>query len=157
MEVEWLKKKGPSSAKEKRRWIEPDHPVLSIARQCALVGLSRSTWYSRPAGESAENLALMRHLDEQWRIKAVVTEDHRLVTSGPYGLIRHPIFTAVLLLLISTASLLSEWRGIVCALTIYIYGTEIRMQAEDGLLLRRFGAHFREYSARVPAYLPFVR
>jgi putative transposase len=39
---------------------------LSIARQCALVGLSRSTWYYEPLGESRENLALMRRIDEQY-------------------------------------------------------------------------------------------
>jgi putative transposase len=49
-----------------RRWIEPQHPELSIARQCGLVGLARSTWYYRPGGESAENLALMRSIDEQY-------------------------------------------------------------------------------------------
>jgi putative transposase len=49
-----------------RRWIEPEHPELSIARQCVLVDLSRSTWYYRPVGESAENLALMRRIDEQY-------------------------------------------------------------------------------------------
>ena len=35
-------------------------------RQCALLGLAHSTWYYRPAGESAENLALMRQIDEQY-------------------------------------------------------------------------------------------
>jgi putative transposase len=35
-------------------------------RQCALLGLAHSTWYYRPAGESAENLALMRRIDEQY-------------------------------------------------------------------------------------------
>ncbi len=35
-------------------------------RQCELVGLARSTWYYRPPGESAENLALMRRIDEQY-------------------------------------------------------------------------------------------
>jgi len=49
-----------------RRWIEPEHDTLSIARQCGLVGLARSTWYYRPEGESAENLALMRSIDEQY-------------------------------------------------------------------------------------------
>jgi putative transposase len=38
--------------------------VLSIARQCSLLGLPRSTWYWVPRGESAENLALMRRMDE---------------------------------------------------------------------------------------------
>jgi putative transposase len=46
-----------------RRWIEPEHPELSIARQCALLGLARSTRYYR-VGEGAENLALMRRIDE---------------------------------------------------------------------------------------------
>jgi putative transposase len=49
-----------------RRCIEPDHKELSIVRQCALVGLAHSTWYYRVAGESAENLALMRAIDEQY-------------------------------------------------------------------------------------------
>jgi putative transposase len=49
-----------------RRCIEPEHDELSIARQCTLLGLARSTWYYRPAGESAENLALMRRIDEQY-------------------------------------------------------------------------------------------
>jgi putative transposase len=40
--------------------------VLSISRQCELLGLPRSTAYYRPAGESAENLALMRRIDEQY-------------------------------------------------------------------------------------------
>ena len=44
--------------------IEPGHPKLSIRRQCELLGLQRSTFYCRPAGESAENLALMRRIDE---------------------------------------------------------------------------------------------
>lgn len=39
---------------------------MSIRQQCALVGLARSSWYDEPAVESAENLALMRLLDEQY-------------------------------------------------------------------------------------------
>ena len=64
MEVEWLKKKLPRSAEVKRRCIEPHHQHLSVSRQCELVGLARSSWYYEPAGESPENLALMRRIDE---------------------------------------------------------------------------------------------
>ena len=46
--------------------IEPEHPRPSIVRQCQLVALSRSSFYYRPVGESAENLALMRLIDEQF-------------------------------------------------------------------------------------------
>ncbi|TWU31309.1 IS3 family transposase [Novipirellula artificiosorum] len=45
--------------------IEPDHADLSIRRQCEILGLSRSTYYSEPAQESPENLRLMRMIDEQ--------------------------------------------------------------------------------------------
>ena len=46
--------------------IEPAHPQMSIARQCDLVGLPRSTYYYQTQGESAENLYLMRLLDKQY-------------------------------------------------------------------------------------------
>ena len=44
--------------------MEPDHEVLSIARQCELLGLSRSGYYYRPVGVSDEDLACMRIMDE---------------------------------------------------------------------------------------------
>lgn len=46
--------------------MEPEHSRLSIKRQCELLGLARSSWYYQPVGESPENLALMRLLDEQY-------------------------------------------------------------------------------------------
>jgi putative transposase len=39
---------------------------LSIARQCAVIGLPRSSWYYKPVPETAENLALMRLIDQQY-------------------------------------------------------------------------------------------
>jgi len=44
--------------------IANDHPRLSIRRQCELVSISRASFYRRPAGESTENLELMRLIDE---------------------------------------------------------------------------------------------
>ena len=46
--------------------VEPEHPRLSIVRQCELVSISRSSYYGPVAGESPLNLALMRLLDEQF-------------------------------------------------------------------------------------------
>lgn len=100
--------------------------------------------------------ALM-HLGLEWRIKAVVTEDHRLVTTGLYSLVRHPIFAALFLLLISTTALVTRPWAAAIALLVCLYGTEIRIKAEDGLLERRFGDRYRQYRHRVAAYLPYVR
>lgn len=46
--------------------IEPDHPELSIRRQCELVGLNRSSYYYEPAQETEFNLMLMRQIDEMY-------------------------------------------------------------------------------------------
>lgn len=53
------------SVERGRELIEPEHPRLSIMRQCALVSISRSRYYGPGTGETAENLALMRVIDEQ--------------------------------------------------------------------------------------------
>jgi len=50
----------------KRNLIDPGHEQLSLARQCELVGLSRSSLYYQPRGVSEENLLLMRLMDEQY-------------------------------------------------------------------------------------------
>jgi len=58
----------PDSIDFKRECIEPDHPWLSVRRQCELLDLNRSSWYYEARGESAENLALMRRLDAQYLV-----------------------------------------------------------------------------------------
>ena len=46
--------------------VEPGHLRLSLVRQCRMLGISRSAVYYKPIGESAENLQLMRLIDEQF-------------------------------------------------------------------------------------------
>jgi len=53
-------------AEERRRWIEQDHSKISVARQCDLLSLARSSYYYCATGESEENLLLMRLLDEKY-------------------------------------------------------------------------------------------
>src|SRR5215831_1538697 len=60
------KKKLVCSIDRKRQLIEPDNDSISICRQCELIGLPRASFYYEPTGESAENLLLMRLLDEQY-------------------------------------------------------------------------------------------
>ncbi|HYT42109.1 MAG TPA: IS3 family transposase [Methylomirabilota bacterium] len=66
VELDWLKKKQERSVKLKRALIEPEHLHVSIARQCELLQMARSSYYYEPAQESEENLQLMRLLDEQY-------------------------------------------------------------------------------------------
>ena len=54
------------SLDRRRQIIEPEHPQLSVVRQCELVSIRRSGFYHRPAGETALNLELMRLIDAQF-------------------------------------------------------------------------------------------
>jgi putative transposase len=49
-----------------RGLVEPDHPDLSVRRQCELLGLNRSSLYYQPAAETEENLRLMRLIDQEY-------------------------------------------------------------------------------------------
>ncbi len=49
---------------ERKRMIGRDRPGLSLSRQCQVLAIGRSSFYYTPKGESAENLALMRRIDE---------------------------------------------------------------------------------------------
>jgi putative transposase len=54
------------SIERRRQLIDPDHPELSVVRQCELVSISRSGFYYQPAGETPLNLELMRLIDRQF-------------------------------------------------------------------------------------------
>jgi putative transposase len=54
------------STEQRRELVEPAHPEISLRRQCELLGVNRSGLYYQPLGESAENLVLMRLLDEEY-------------------------------------------------------------------------------------------
>lgn len=109
------------------------------------------------AGSVALLAAALRHLGRHWRIKAVVTEDHELVTTGPYSVVRHPVLLSLFALTVASGLLLATPGRLLAAVALYIAGTEIRVRAEDRLLRRRFGAAFDAYRSRVAAYLPFIR
>jgi protein-S-isoprenylcysteine O-methyltransferase Ste14 len=98
------------------------------------------------------------HLGRQFRISAGLYEDHQLVRTGPYKLVRHPIYTSFLSITLATGLLLTRWAWLAISLVLFIAGTEIRVRTEDRLLSSRFGAEFADYKGKVAAaYLPLVR
>ena len=50
----------------RRKMVDREHPKLPPVRQCALLGVSRSSLYYRPKGASEEDLSLMREMDRQY-------------------------------------------------------------------------------------------
>ena len=51
---------------EKKELVERDNKTIAVARQCELLGLSRSSYYNSSARDDKYNLELMRLLDEQY-------------------------------------------------------------------------------------------
>jgi protein-S-isoprenylcysteine O-methyltransferase Ste14 len=97
-----------------------------------------------------------RALAGQLRIDAALGADHRLVRSGPYALVRNPIYSSMLLVLCAIAVIIAGWKLFVIALLLFVIGTEIRVRIEERLLDSRFGEEFQTYKRSVPAYLPFL-
>ena len=99
----------------------------------------------------------VRHLGRQFRLRAGLYEDHELVQTGPYAIVRHPIYSSLLCVLVCTLLLLTPWQWGLVSLVLFVAGTEIRVHTEDGLLASRFHDTFRAYQKKVPAYVPFLR
>lgn len=97
------------------------------------------------------------HLGRQFRLNAGLYDDHELVRTGPYALVRHPIYASLLAMLVATLLVLTPATWAAVALILFVAGTEIRVRTEDGLLASRFGEAFAHYQRTVPAYIPFVR
>lgn len=96
-------------------------------------------------------------LGKQWRFEAAISADHKLIQTGPYRWMRHPIYTSMFGMLMATGAAYTWWPMWVAGGAAFIAGTEIRVRAEDRLLEERFQDSFRAYRARVRAYLPFLR
>ena len=98
-----------------------------------------------------------RHLDKQWRFEAALSEDHKLITTGPYRWIRNPIYASMLGMLLATGFAKTWWPMFVVGVVCFLIGTEIRVRAEERLLSARFGDEFAQYKGRTAAYFPFLR
>jgi len=96
-------------------------------------------------------------LGGQWRVVASVGTEDRLVTEGPFAHGRHPVYAAMLGVLLGTGVLLTGPLTLASAAAIYLAGTTIRIRSEERLLRSRFGAAHEAYSRNVPALLPVRR
>jgi protein-S-isoprenylcysteine O-methyltransferase Ste14 len=96
----------------------------------------------------------IRTLGKEWSLTARLVEGHRLVATGPYRFVRHPIYTGMFGMLLATALSWSHWLGLVLSLIIFWSGTIVRVRSEERLLRAAFGAEFEAYARRVPAVVP---
>ena len=98
-----------------------------------------------------------RALGRQWRLDAGLSSDHELVMTGPYRMLRHPIYTSMLCVLLGIGFMIASWPLFLLAFLVFIVGTEVRVRIEDKLLASRFGDRFLAYQRSVGAYIPFIK
>ena len=97
-----------------------------------------------------------RHLGGNWSSVVALKAGHALIRSGPYRLVRHPIYAGLLLAILGTVVVIGEWRGLI-GLGFALFAIVNRARAEDALMEQTFGEEYREYRRRTPALPPFLK
>src|SRR5579864_7896885 len=95
------------------------------------------------------------HLGRFWARNVSRKADHRLIDTGPYALVRHPIYTGIILATLATALLkgtVVAWAGVV----VMTCGWYVKARLEERFLHGELGAAYDAYRARVPMLVPFI-
>ena len=85
-----------------------------------------------------------------------VLPDHRLVTNGPYSIVRHPAYTGLLIFFIGMGIALGDWRSLLFLTLIPPVGIIYRIKVEEQALVEAFGEEYKVYMQRVRGLVPFV-
>ena len=101
-------------------------------------------------------LAAIWTLGRQWSVEGRLLPEHRLVLHGPYAYVRHPIYTSMFGMLLATGLSTSSIVGLGAGTCLFVVGTVVRVHYEENLLRKQFGVAFQQYSATVPAFLPWI-
>lgn len=110
----------------------------------AVAGLS-FTWWARI------------HLGRLWSSGVTRKEHHRIVDSGPYGVVRHPIYTGIILAAVATAVVRGTASGLLGAGSM-ILSCYIKARLEERFLRAELGPDaYAAYARRVPMLVPFTR
>ncbi|TGQ42620.1 MULTISPECIES: isoprenylcysteine carboxylmethyltransferase family protein [unclassified Mesorhizobium] len=124
-----------------RLWI----PNLAEAWICAALiaaGLA-FTWWAR------------LHLGRLWSGTVTAKAAHRVVDTGPYALVRHPIYTGLLLAILATMAAKGTVWGIAGAALLTV-GIVMKARLEERFLRTQLGAAYDDYIRRVPMLVPFA-
>lgn len=100
--------------------------------------------------------ASSRAMGKNWAIVARTREDHTLVQTGPFALVRHPIYVALFLFMLAMAVAFGHTRNLLLGIPLYAFATWMRISHEERLLKTQFGAAYDDYAARVKRFVPGV-
>jgi len=111
------------------------------------------------AGLAVEALGLIlavwarRHLGRNWSGEITIKVEHQLIRSGPYRLVRHPIYTGLLTMYAGVALVTGEWLALIgLAMCAFAYWRKIRL--EEANLGVAFGTDYDAYRRTTWALVP---
>jgi len=124
-------------------WPVSPIAVAIVAGVCGIAGILFSVW-------------AIRTLGKQWSFSARVIEGHRLITNGPYAIVRNPIYASLALWVVAMGLTFASPIRLALALLLYVVGTLMRIRAEEELMRATFGEQWEQYRRRVPALIPWL-
>ena len=96
-----------------------------------------------------------KYLGRNWSSSVTIKQDHELITTGPYGLVRHPIYTGILTGFLGTAIALSQVRGFIGFVLVSL-GFWTKLRIEDQWMRSQFGETYATYAHRTAALVPYL-
>lgn len=122
------------------RFLPPAPWIFAVGAALVALGIAFSIW-------------ARAHLGRNWSGTVTLKENHELIRSGPYAMVRHPIYTGLLLAFTGSAIALGEWRGVLAVAIVYA-SLWRKLRLEERWMLETFGAAYERYRAEVPALIP---
>jgi protein-S-isoprenylcysteine O-methyltransferase Ste14 len=120
---------------------------------------SSDVWFWGGAAVTAMGLLFSvwarRHLGKNWSQAVTVKESHELIQSGPYALVRHPIYTGLLLGFAGSAIACGEWRGLLAVILVF-WALWSKARLEERWMRAQFGKSYEVYSRRVTMLVPYI-
>jgi protein-S-isoprenylcysteine O-methyltransferase Ste14 len=96
------------------------------------------------------------HLGRLWSSAITRKERHRVVDTGPYAFVRHPIYTGIIIALVATAAIEATLAALAGA-TLICSGLSLKARAEERFLMVELGPDdYGSYCRRVPMLIPFL-
>jgi protein-S-isoprenylcysteine O-methyltransferase Ste14 len=95
------------------------------------------------------------HLGRNWSSAVTIKQDHELITTGPYAVVRHPIYTGILAGILGTAIALCQVRGFI-ALALFFLAFWIKLRMEEEWMRSHFGEAYERYTHQAAALVPYL-
>lgn len=95
------------------------------------------------------------HLGRNWSSSVTIKKGHELITTGPYAVARHPIYTGILTGFVGTAIALAEVRGVIAFVLIFL-AIWAKLRMEEQWMRSQFGETYADYAGRTAALVPYV-